>query len=318
MIIDINPFSFLYEAPKYPFARTWRTSITQKMMDVQHVFTGKFSYQSSQLNISSLEVFESESLRWFWNENHWQNLLMDGRLGVFDYLTCGIPYFVSDCLAKLLLSIQCLKKTHQSSISFGLLIIIDIVQRFLRVFFILWNCLVHGIARTLVGAIGLFFFGLLIGLPIAYFAEWYAKPIKERALQLQGVSGVDDRINKNDTLTLNEFLLKEKTAEISSILIDIEHYQCRIYKNDTRCYLKINYPEARHSFYAEIHGDNIVYLEHLLALNFAQVVDVFANNESTVSPIIAGTASHTRLFRSSKSLENENALREEKSVASHL
>lgn len=342
MVVDKNPFSFLYETPQYPFARTWRTSVTQKMGDTFMVFTGKISYQASVSKTSNsddrgrppllrshgclgccspqkdldIQAQGIESIRWFWDMNDWDMLLSHGRLGLFDYLTCGIPYLISDCLVKLLVWTQTLKEYQQAHES-KLVVMIQGLEYFLRFCFILWNGLIHGVARVLVGGMGLFFCGFLIGLPVAYFAEYYATIIKENAFQLQGIRGIDNRVNLDDeTFSLKEFLLKEKIHDMQRIFIDSEQYQCSVYEQNDRYYLKINYPKSRQSFYAEIHQDNIVYLEHLFSLNFAHVVNTLIENKTNLVTPMATLAFHSRLFRSLTLAENGEAVMAKKSSVS--
>lgn len=291
-IVDKNPFSFLFEHPQYPHARTLRTSTTQKIKDSLSVFTGNIA----------IDTPSSPGINCFFQATHWEQMSEQMRLGLFDYLILGIPYGVTWCLAKLLVAIQAQKIKYQdesdkqeaqNNTSFLLRTALSCVEGTVWISFVLWNLLTHGLLRILVSLLGVFFLGLPFSLLVNYGRSFYSSPLKQVAFTLQGIKSIDDRginclsdhtVNDRhsehqqlptvERINLEEFLLYHKGLHVQS-LGDTEQYTSSVVKQVVSLkdvyYLIIEHPFYRLKFYAEINHDNLAAIDALATLNFANI-----------------------------------------------
>lgn len=72
----LNPFYNIIENSRFPHARTWRTSFLQKLVDVFYIFAGR-------------GIFDIRE-----NSYHYGPYKENSGLGLVDYFTLGLTYFV--------------------------------------------------------------------------------------------------------------------------------------------------------------------------------------------------------------------------------
>lgn len=286
-----NPFNFLFETPYAPYSRLLRTSIAQKLNDTFLIFLGQFSTHPDYKNKTKHILFDID---------HIDKNLESFTVGLFDYITLGIPLTLAVWSGRLLFAVRQLKQKHHDTplslpkentwkawINYRVerlfRFFIYLIEPVVAAIFLFCHLFLHCLPRVGVGLLGVFFVGLLITLPIGYLIHLYAKHIKNEAFELRGVTAVKafspnhQNFMATDTdFNLNNFFIQNK-ARSQVAVVDTEHYETTIVSDkdqSDQChyYLKVQI-NPRYVFYAELNQINLSQVESLLQLNFAHAVD---------------------------------------------
>lgn len=162
------PFADIIETQTCPHARTLRTSFSQKLWDCYHVIAGSFS-------------------RFSFGPTRCEHI------GVFDYLTLGIPF------AFIFLTSSCVseeskyKDSHLLHVSLAIILFIFCIipraafSTAVTIFFSPLIALVHGFTRLISG-----------------------EKTQANALSIQGTTCTDGRGEKRTTLTLKQYIYAER------------------------------------------------------------------------------------------------------------